>query len=511
MSGPFASGGGPGEGAFRRLIPTSARPTGARSDSSDIAGPFAAPARLEAIPSRPLEELLDRLEGVPGAFCLESGLDVAGMGRWHLLGAHPVGEWIGSGTGSGGRWRSALGDRVGSGTCPAGGGLLAAAEEWSRGWRAPREERGEGPPFLGGAVGVFGFELGEEIDPYPGRAALPAEVLGWFAAVPDLHLRLYDELVAIEAASGEAMAITRGRAGGRARRWWEEAPRASRGEPPARGCGGVRELATSLDDAAFLEGVRAVREAIRTGDVYEVNLTRTHLLNGAPGAWSLHRRLRELQPVPYGALLPWEPAAVVCASPERFLRVEGDRVETRPIKGTTARGGDEGEDLARGAALLADEKERAELAMIVDLERNDLGRVCRPGSIRVVEEAALERYATVIHTVATVEGRLCAGTSPFDLLRATFPGGSITGAPKLAALETIARLEPWPRKYYTGALGWIAPDGDLDLAIAIRTVTRSAGRTFFSVGGAVTWDSVPERELAELEAKGRAVFAALRG
>jgi len=432
------------------------------------------------------------------------------MGRWHLLGAHPVGEWIGWRSGPREGWRSSLGERVEAGDPRAAGGLLGAAERWFRLWSAPREERGDGPPFLGGAVGTFGFELGEEIDPYPGRGTLPAEVAAWFSPIPDLHLRLYDELVAVEAQSGEAMAITRGRSGGRARRWWEEAPRGSGERRGASPGGPVRELATSLDDAAFLAGVRAVRESIRTGDVYEVNLTRTHILAGGPDAWELHRRLRRLQPVPYGALLPWEPAAVVSASPERFLRVGGDRVETRPIKGTTARGRDEAEDRLRGVALLADEKERAELAMIVDLERNDLGRVCLPGSIRVREDAALERYATVIHTVATVEGELIAGTSPFDLLGATFPGGSITGAPKLAALETIARLEPWPRKHYTGALGWIAPDGDLDLAIAIRTVTRVAGRSYFSVGGAVTWDSIPQRELAELEAKGRAVFAALR-
>jgi para-aminobenzoate synthetase component 1 len=257
--------------------------------------------------------------------------------------------------------------------------------------------------------------------------------------------------------------------------------------------------------------VEEVRAAILRGDVYEVNLTRTHLIEGGPDPWCLHRRLRERQPVPYGALLPWDPVGVVSASPERFLRVEGRRVETRPIKGTIPRGRSPEEDARLGATLLADEKERAELAMIVDLERNDLGKVARTGSVEVVEEAALESYATVIHTVATVAGELRSGVGPFDLLRATFPGGSISGAPKLAALETIARLEPWPRKAYTGALGWIAPDGDLDLAIAIRTTLHAGGRTLFSVGGAVTWDSVAARELAELEAKGRAIFAALRG
>ncbi len=503
ISDPSAGGTPPGEGVHRILLPTSACPEPERRESSrpesTSAGPFAAAPRFESIPKRPFESFLDLVERCPGSFCLESGLDVAGTGRWHFLGAFPAGELIGWGD----RFRWTLGERSGSGR----GELLGATEQWMNLWRGRREERGAGPPFLGGAIGTLGFELGEAIDPYPTRAALPPAVAALFDPVPDLHLRLYDELVSVEAATGEAIAITRGRSGARARRWWDGSAEVRAGRDPRR----PREIALSLDDAAFLAGVETVRQLIRAGDVYEVNLTRTHVLVGGPDPWTLHRRLRALQPVPYGAVLPWEPAAVISASPERFLRVRGDHVETRPIKGTTARGHGEIEDRARGEALLADEKERAELAMIVDLERNDLGRVCAPGSISVVEAAALERYSTVIHTVATVEGRLRSGTTPLDLLRATFPGGSITGAPKLAALETIARLEPFPRKAYTGALGWIAPDGDLDLAIAIRTVSRCAGRTFFSVGGAVTWDSVPERELAELEAKGRAVFAALRG
>jgi para-aminobenzoate synthetase component 1 len=465
--------------------------------------PFSAPPRISPLPRRPLEDWLDRLEGVPGAFCLESGLDVAGMGRWHFLGAFPLGECRGQ-QGGGGRSTLALGG-IGR---TVSGPPLDAAESWYREWsEAPVVTATDLPPFLGGAVGVLGFELGEGIDPYPGRGALPSAIARRFDSIPDLHLQLHDELVAVERASGESLLIRRGRSGERSREWWEEPPRGGRGDAPSPPI----EVEVSLDDEAYLKGVEEVRAAILRGDVYEVNLTRTHLIEGGPDPWCLHRRLRERQPVPYGALLPWDPVGVVSASPERFLRVEGRRVETRPIKGTIPRGRSPEEDARLGATLLADEKERAELAMIVDLERNDLGKVARTGSVEVVEEAALESYATVIHTVATVAGELRSGVGPFDLLRATFPGGSISGAPKLAALETIARLEPWPRKAYTGALGWIAPDGDLDLAIAIRTTLHAGGRTLFSVGGAVTWDSVAARELAELEAKGRAIFAALRG
>lgn len=225
--------------------------------------------------------------------------------------------------------------------------------------------------------------------------------------------------------------------------------------------------------------------------------------------WELHSRLRERQPVPYAALLPWQPAGLVSASPECFLRRQGSRVMTRPIKGTTARRRDAAGDAAAAQELLASPKERAELAMIIDLERNDLGRVCLPGSVEVLEEAAVEYYSTVIHTVATVVGQLPEGRDPWPLLRAAFPGGSITGAPKIAAMQTIRALEPVARHAYTGAVGWIAPDGDLDLNIAIRTVLQHGATTTFSVGGAVTWDSQPEEEYRELDAKGQAIRGAL--
>ncbi len=456
---------------------------------------------------RSLEELLSRLQGHPGAFCLESGLESGESNSWHFLGAYPCGEFIGIGA----QWRASI---EGVGTTSGEGSLLDALQRWLDQWSGhstptdvlSAEKNSSLPPFSGGAVGYFGFELGEEIDRYPiNRATTPTEVTG-LEEIPDIHLKLYDEIVAVEVATGEATAWIRGRSELSSRSWWDLTPQST-----IQQCPPLRTVGSTIDDASYLERVDTIRGLIGEGEVYEVNLTRTHQLEGGPDPWELYRRLRRAQPVPFAALLPWEPAAVISASPERFLRVDGSRVETRPIKGTIPRGETPEEDRERGERLLEDPKERAELAMIVDLERNDLGRVCEAGSVRVLEEAQLEQYSTVIHTVATVEGQLRSGTSVTDLLRATFPGGSISGAPKLAALETIARLEPTPRKVYTGAFGWIGPDADLDLAIAIRTVTRCGDRTYFSVGGAVTWDSIPERELAELAAKGKAVFAALHG
>ena len=476
-------------------------------------GPLSRTLSVERLPLRSFDDWFDRWAEAPGGFCLESSGSGAGSGDWHYLGAHPVGEFIAWGT----KWQASLECEGGARTAetvPRGDGdPLAACEDWfSRcgiADDAATLARLSLPaiPFVGGAVGMFGFELGESIDPYPITRPSDHRYAELYGSIPDLHIRVYDELVAIDRQSGAAYAITRGRSGGEERRWWDRGavPREGHRESP------TRELAVSLDDRTYLSHVESIREEIRKGEVYEANLTRTHLVRGGPDPLTLARRLRSLQPVPYAAVLPWEPASLVSASPECFLRRRGSHLESRPIKGTIARGRDVRDDARRGERLLADPKERAELAMIVDLVRNDLGRVAIPGSVRVRAEADLEPYATVIHTVATVEAELAEGRTSFDLLRATFPGGSITGAPKLAALEVIARLEPFPRRFYTGSFGWLAPGGDLDLAIAIRTVTRVGEVSLVSIGGAVTWDSIPTRELAELEAKGAALFAALRG
>ncbi len=464
--------------------------------------PFSKPLEVEPLGRvGSAAAIAERLDGLAAPFLLESTLNVAGMGRWHLFGAGP----IGSGVVWGERSRFEIGRSVREESRDPWGAL----EAWWRAWRSADEpDRSAaarfGIPFTGGAVGYLAYELGERIESFPVREATTGG-----DALPDLHLELYDECLAVDATSGEAFFCHRARAGRAARRWWEAARPSATACAEAEPTAEPREIAVSIARPEYLRAVGEIREAIGRGDVYEVNLTRRHALGGGPGPWELLRRLRGLQPVPYAALLPWTPVAVISASPERFLERVGTRVETRPIKGTAPRGATPEEDRLRGARLLASEKERAELAMIIDLERNDLGRVCIPGSIEVVEEAALERYSSVIHTVATVRGELPKECSPVTLLRAAFPGGSITGAPKIAAMQCIRRYEPVPRHVYTGSVGWIAPSGDLDLSIAIRTVWQCRGTSYFSVGGAVTWDSDPEEELAELEAKGRAIFAAL--
>jgi para-aminobenzoate synthetase component 1 len=255
-----------------------------------------------------------------------------------------------------------------------------------------------------------------------------------------------------------------------------------------------------------------VRARIARGDLFQANVSQRFdgRLEGSPLA--LFRRLAAASPTPF---LGYHDLGggrfVLSASPERFLARRGDRVETRPMKGTRPRGRTAGEDRALARALRESEKERAELAMIVDLSRNDLARVCRAGTVRVETARRLERWATVHQATATVSGRLRADASGADLLRACFPPGSVTGAPKVEAMCAIDALEGEARGPYCGAVGWLDAGGDLDLAVAIRTVCTAGRRVTWRVGGGVTWPSEPAAEHAETLAKGRAISAAVAG
>jgi len=219
--------------------------------------------------------------------------------------------------------------------------------------------------------------------------------------------------------------------------------------------------------------------------------------------------LRKINPAPFASYLDFDGVSVVGASPERFLKVQGDWVETRPVKGTRPRGKSEAEDRALADELLASIKDRAENVMIVDLERNDLGRVCRYGTVRVTELAILETYPTVFHLTSTVKGRLCEDKDRIDLLKATFPGGSITGAPKVRAMQIIDELEPTRRSVYTGSIGYLSFSGEMDLNIVIRTFLVKGGRAYFQVGGGIVYDSEPEAEYVETLDKAKALIQAL--
>jgi len=272
------------------------------------------------------------------------------------------------------------------------------------------------------------------------------------------------------------------------------------------------DVRSSFTYAGYIDAVKRVREYILAGDIFQTNLSQRFEapLNESP--WQLYLRMRVRNAAPFAAFFDAPEVAVISASPERFLRVDdAGHVETRPIKGTMPRGFGPEHDGALGQALSESAKDRAENLMIVDLMRNDLSRVCSPGTVRVPELFTLEHYATVHHLVSTVVGQLAPGLDAFDLLRAAFPGGSITGAPKVRAMEIIAELEPSQRSVYCGSLGYCSVTGALDTSIAIRTVIAPVGRArvYFSAGGGIVADSDPEQEYRETLHKARGMIDAL--
>ncbi len=359
-----------------------------------------------------------------------------------------------------------------------------------------------GLPFIGGAIGYFGYEYGAALDgiapvPGPDDAGLPALAFGFYdSALVHDHMSGLTTLVAPDAAS---LARLRGLV---------SVPRTP--ALPHSPAPSFASFTPSLPPLAYVAAIARIRDYIAAGDVYQVNFTRRFTTPFAGSAAALHSRLRALSPAPHAAFLDFGDFQLVSSTPERLLRVSGRTVETRPIKGTVARAADPAADAQNRARLFASAKDQAELLMIVDLARNDLGRVCSPGSVRVAARHDLETYATVHHLVATVRGELAPGRDRFDALRALHPGGSITGAPKIRAMQIIAELETVRRHAYTGALGYLGYDGDADLAIAIRTVTCSRGLASYHVGGGITWDSDAAAEYEETLHKGRAMHAALR-
>ena len=257
--------------------------------------------------------------------------------------------------------------------------------------------------------------------------------------------------------------------------------------------------------------MRRAIEYIAAGDVFQVNIAQRLTARGLVEPLDLFLRLSQASPAPYAAFLSWRDLAVISSSPELFYQTRGDRVATRPIKGTRPRGSDQDEDRRLAAELAGSAKDRAELTMIVDLERNDLGRVCRFGSVKVVDPLVVESFAQVHHLVATVEGQLRPGIGPVDVIRAVFPGGSITGATKIRAMEIIDELEPNRRGLYAGAIGYLSRGGKSAFNIAIRTMIAEGDRVSYQVGGGIVADSDPLMEYRETLHKGRALHAVLQG
>ena len=421
------------------------------------------------------------------------------LGRRSILVAQPTGAL----------WLDAQGNLHTQGAVPAQvvglkDGFLGALGRWIASERASDEPA---LPFTGGWAVFLGYEIAGEVEP---RLVLPrpSAAHAWQAFALRVPCALLEDAlsgtVQAIAEDGDAAALDA----------IESDVRELAGAGSGSDSGATPEplaVASILeeDPAAYLERVRRGKDYIRAGDVYQTNLSRPWqvTLRADVDIGRLYECLRTVNPAPFAALAQWRGTTLLSSSPERLVRVAGRLIETRPIAGTRPRSREPGADVREMAALVAHPKERAEHIMLIDLERNDLGRVCEPGSVRVEELMCIESYAHVHHIVSSVTGTLRTDVTPLDALRAVFPGGTITGCPKYRCMEIIAELEGEARGAYTGSLGLLGRDGSMDFNILIRTMTLTGREIGFRAGAGIVADSDPERELEETRAKARGLLA----
>jgi len=407
-------------------------------------------------------------------------------------------------------------------------------------------------PFQGGAVGYIGYDSRDFIafdrkpglslrDPSPmsfralarnlvvplgagsGEAILSSRVNPTHHSekdIPDLLLGLYDTIFIHDHLTLRSYILSTGLPEGdevkreilakeRLKRCKRSLERLPISAPPEGYERDVRSLVANFTREAYINTIKRAKDYISAGDIYQINLSQRFTIPYPGDPIQLYSRLRRVNPTPFGAFLNLGDFQVISNSPESFLRIRDGIIETRPIKGTRPRGGNPVEDKALVKELIESPKERAEHIMIVDLERNDLGRVCHYGTIEVVELEKVVSLPTLHHMVSTVRGEIRDGLGPIECIRACFPGGSVTGAPKVRAMEIIDELEPDPRGVYTGAIGYIDFSGNMDLAMVIRTAVLIRDKLYLSVGGGIVADSIPEGEYEETLLKGEAFFRAM--
>ena len=440
-----------------------------------------------------------RFAALPGAIFLDSALVQGALGRYSFIAADPF------------HILQSRDGKIQDGARAFAGDPFACLAEGLA--RYPIETVPGLPPFQTGVAGYFAYDLAQHLERLPQHR-------GDDQPLPDMLLGFYGWTIAFDHEEGRAWILANGfPAGSEAERnefagqrlaWVKE--RLSLPVPPPMAAVVARPR-PDIDRPAYESMVRRVIDYILAGDIYQANLSQRFTAELPAGAdpFQLYCQLRRLNPAPFAAFLRHEEIALLSASPERFLRLQGRRVETRPIKGTRPRGRNEEDDGALARELLASEKDRAENLMIVDLLRNDLSRVCADHSVEVPVLFGLESFATVHHLVSVVTGELRPGMTAIDLLRAAFPGGSITGAPKIRAMEIIAELEPNRRGPYCGSIGYVGFDGAMDTSIVIRTMAVRGRQLTFQVGGGIVADSDPTAEFQESLTKAKALIASLSG
>ncbi len=447
-------------------------------------------ARLQITPLPYRDDPLDdfaRLRRRPGAVLLDSGRPVAPGGRYDILSSDPLAVLE-------------VDARGGVSGVPELAELSPFAAQQALLERLPEPTADSDLPFLGGLIGYWSYDLGRHLEPVGDRAR-PA------VSLPASRVGLYDWALIVDHQRREAWLVATPERRRQALGWLGQAPAP---EAPFRL---TAPFAAELDRDAYLTRFEAVQRYIRAGDCYQINLAQRFSAPFEGDLWAAYRRLRRATPTPFAGYLAWATEqgeqAILSLSPERFVECRQGRVETRPIKGTRPRGDTPEADRRLAEELAASLKDRAENVMIVDLLRNDLGRVCRPGSVRVPQLCGLESYANVHHLVSVITGELTPDRTPLDLLAAAFPGGSITGAPKVRAMQIIDELEPSARSAYCGSLGYVDRRGRMDTSIAIRSAVADAGHLHLWGGGGLVADSEGEAEYQETLDKIRHLMAAL--
>jgi para-aminobenzoate synthetase component 1 len=430
----------------------------------------------------------------PWAVFLDSGFPHTGQGRFDILAADPYATVVTRGK----QTEIREGDAV----------RLSPEDPFAllKSLLSPVEASETGLPFSGGAIGYFAYDLARRLEKLP-------EIAEDGEHIPDMVVGLYDWAVVVDHHERRSWLASAMRDARTAQRWTELARDFSQVQPLAwqpRSFRVLGEVSSNFDRARYAAAFDRIQHYIREGDCYQVNLAQRFAVQCEGSPWFAYRYLRRMNAAPFSAYLNFPQVQVLSSSPERFLKVENGRVETKPIKGTRPRGATPMEDAVRAQELQDSEKDRAENLMIVDLLRNDLGKSCAPGTVRAPKLFEIESYATVHHLVSTVTGQLAEGVHALDLLRGCFPGGSITGAPKIRAMQIIEELEPHRRGVYCGAIGCVGFDGCMDTNIAIRTLVHSERIIRFWAGGGIVADSGVEDEYRECYAKGAALLALLR-
>lgn len=424
---------------------------------------------------------------------LESGLNQGELGRYSYIGINPFSTF---------KWQDGVGELNGVKFEVDGVKYLAELLDQYK-----FENTGK-IPFISGAIGYFSYDFARSIEEIPSLNKKDVDI-------PQCYFNFYDNIIIIDheekktyiSACGElspkekSISIIENKILNSKKVEYSTYPEYEEES---------QEFIPNFTKDKYIKTLKKVRQYIENGDIYITNLTQSFKVDTKKTPYETYKKLRYINPAPFSAYMNLDKFAVVSSSPEQFLKIENRIVQTRPIKGTSPRGETLAEDTKYKLELLASEKERAELLMIVDLERNDLSKVCKPNSVKVKSLYELEKYSTVYHLSSTIEGELKDEFSSMDCIKACFPGGSITGAPKIRSMEIIEELEPTMRNIYTGCIGYLGFDGNVELNIVIRTILMKDSKAYFGVGGGITFKSKEEDEYDETLIKAKALMVALR-